>query len=80
MGKPLSTDLPDRVIVAVYGGMSRRAAAEQFGVAASTAIPRVEQWQRRGSVRPRPLGGGNRSQRIEVHNGEILPWWRRRLT
>jgi len=52
--------------------MSRRAVAERFGVAPSTAIRWVQQWRRTGSVRPRPQGGDNRSHRIEAHADEIL--------
>ena len=38
MTKPLSSDLRERLIEAVAAGMSRRAAADRFGVAASTAV------------------------------------------
>ncbi len=72
MTKPLSNDLRHRVISAVGDGMSRRAAAERFGIAPSTAIRWVQQWRRTGSVQPRPLGGDKRSHRIEVHADEIL--------
>jgi transposase len=72
MGKALSNDLRQRVVAAVVGGMSRRAAAERFGVAASTAIRWVEQWRKTGSIRPRPQGGDNRSHRIEAYGEEIL--------
>ena len=72
MTKPLSIDLRERLISAVEGGMSRRAAAERFGVAASTAINWVARWRQTGSVRPRPQGGDFRSHRIEVHADEIL--------
>ena len=34
MGKPLSLDLRSRLVAAVAGGMSRRGAAERFGVSA----------------------------------------------
>ena len=44
MPKPLSIDLRERVLAAVAGGMSRRAAAERFGVAPSTAIKWVATW------------------------------------
>ena len=47
--------------------MTRRAAAERFGVAASTAVRWVHQWRQTGSVEPRPQGGDKRSHRIEVH-------------
>ena len=36
MTKPLSSDLRARQIEAVAAGMSRRAAADRFGIAAST--------------------------------------------
>lgn len=72
MTRPLSIDLRERLISAVESGMSRRAAAERFGVAASTAIRWVDRWLQAGHVRPRPLGGDKRSHRIEAHAGEIL--------
>jgi transposase len=72
MTKALSIDLRERLITAVEGGMSRRAAAERFGVAVSTAIKWADQWRRTGDVRPRPQGGDKRSQRIEAHAEEIL--------
>jgi transposase len=72
MTRPLSNDLRQRVVGAVAGGMSRRAAAERFGVAVSTAIKWVQQWRKTGSFRPRPQGGDNRSHRIEAHGEEIL--------
>lgn len=72
MTKPLSTDLRERLVAAVDGGMSRRSAAQRYGVAASTAIKWVAQWRQTGDVRPRPRGGDQRSHRIEAHAEEIL--------
>ena len=72
MTKPLSLDLRERLISAVDDGMTRRAAAERFGVAASTAIEWVDRWRRTGDIRPQPQGGDYRSHRIEAHAGEIL--------
>lgn len=72
MTRALSDDLRKRVVAAVDGGMSRRAAARRFGVAASTAIHWVERWRRTGSARPLPQGGDFRSHRIEAHADEIL--------
>jgi len=72
MTKPLSIDLRERLVSAVEGGMSRRSAAERFGVAASTAIKWVDRWRQAGDVRPRRQGGDKRSHRIEAHAGEIL--------
>ncbi len=72
MTRPLSNDLRQRVVAAVAGGMSRRAAADRFGVAASTAMKWVRRWYETGSFRPRPQGGDHRSHRIEAHGAEIL--------
>src|SRR4051812_20843093 len=54
MTKPLSSDLRERLIEAVAGGMSRRAAADRFGIAASTAVKWVRRWRDTGSKAPRP--------------------------
>ena len=72
MTKPLSLDLRERLISTVEGGMTRRAAADRFGVAASTAIKWMDQWRRTGDIRPRPQGGDYRSHRIEALADEIL--------
>ena len=72
MTKPLSSDLRERLIEAVAGGMSRRAAADRFGIAASTAVKWVRRWRDTGSKAPRPQGGDKRSDRIEAHAKEIL--------
>ena len=72
MSKPLSSDLRMRLIDAVAQGMSCRAAAGRFGVAASTAVKLVRRWRDTGSMAPRPQGGDKRSDRIEAHADEIL--------
>jgi transposase len=72
MTKPLSPDLRLRVVGAIDAGMSRRAAAERFGVAASVAVKLYELWRRTGSVEPRPQGGDKRSKRIEAHAEAVL--------
>ena len=72
MTKPLSLDLRERLISAVDGGMTRRAAAARFGVAASTAIKWADRWRQTGDIRPRPQGGDYRSHRIEAYAEEIL--------
>ena len=72
MTKPLSGDLRERLIQAVVAGMSRRAAADRFGVAASTAVKWVRRWRDTGSKAARPQGGDRRSDRIEAHAEEIL--------
>ena len=74
MTKPLSKDLRQRVIGAVEDGMSRRAAAERFGIAPSAAVKWHALWRETGSVEPRPQGGDKRSARIEAFAEEILAW------
>ena len=72
MSKPLSVDLRERVVAAVDGGLSRRRAAERFGVSISSAIRWTAQVRRTGDVRPRRVGGDKRSKRIEAYAPVIL--------
>ncbi len=72
MGKPLSDDLRLRLVGAVAGGLSRRAAAARFGVSAATAVRWVHAINTTGSVRPKPQGGDTRSHRIEAFASVIL--------
>lgn len=72
MSKPLSVDLRERVVGAVESGLSRRKAAERFGVSISSAIRWAAQVRRTGDVRPRRVGGDKRSQRIEAYALVIL--------
>lgn len=71
MARTLSQDLRDRVVAAIDGGMSCRAAAAHFGVSASSAI----RWRRlalkHGKAFARPRGGDRHSGRIEAHGGFI---------
>ena len=57
MMRPLSNGLRERVIGVVEGGLSRRAAAERFGIAVATAVRWVRSWRESGSAAPRRLGG-----------------------
>ena len=73
MTKPLSPDLRIRIIQAVeVEGMSRRAAAERFGVAPSTAVELLRQWKATGTYEARPQGGDRRSAPIEAHAAELV--------
>jgi transposase len=72
MAKTLSEDLRSRLIMAVDGGMSRRGAAERFGVAASTAVRWVSEWRSTGTMRAKPKGGDRRSHRVEAHGAFLL--------
>lgn len=72
MAKSISEDLRSRVIAAVDGGLSRRAAAQRFGVAAASAVRWVREWRESGATRAKPQGGDKRSQRIEAYREVIL--------
>ena len=62
-----SQDLRDRVIDAVaHGGMSRRGAAERFGVSESVAIKWVERFERTG-FRTAGKMGGHKRLKLEPH-------------
>lgn len=69
MATAYSRDLRVRVIAAVDGGMSRRAAAGQFAVSESSAIRWVREWKASGCAEARPRGGDRHSHRIEAHAG-----------
>jgi len=72
MAKTLSEDLRSRVIAAVAGGMSRRAAAARFGVAIASAVRWVDEWRTTGATCAKPKGGDQRSHRIEAYRDIIL--------
>ena len=72
MARSLSEDLRTRLIAAIEGGMSRRAAARRFGVAAASAVRWVKAWRTTGTVRAKPQGGDKRSRRIEAYRAVIV--------
>src|SRR5260370_21943861 len=72
MAKSLAEDLRARVIAAVGGGLSRRAAAARFGVAAASAVRWVREWRETGATCARAQGGDQRSHRIEAYRDVIL--------
>ena len=58
MAKPYSSDLRERVVKAVMqDGMSRRAAAQRFGIGVSTVITWMQHWRGTGHVKPGQMGG-----------------------
>jgi transposase len=67
MSKALSIDLRERVVGAVGRGVSRRQAAERFGVSPSSAVRWKKLEHDTGRVEPKALGGDRRSGRIEAH-------------
>ena len=54
MSKPPSIDLRSRLVAAVAGGLSRRSAAERFGVSAATAERWVHAVNKTGTVQAKP--------------------------
>jgi transposase len=78
MAQPLSMDLRSRLLAAVDGGMSCRAAARRFGVAASTAIRWEARRRETGDFAPKPQGGDMRSGRVEERAADILAIWEAR--
>jgi transposase len=60
------------LIAAVDAGLSRRAAADRFGVAVASAIRWVRAWRETGSTCAKRQGGDKRSQRIEAYRHIIL--------
>ena len=71
MTKALSIDLRDRVARYVLAGHSRRQAAEVFGIAPSTAIRYVAQYEATGSLVPKKQGGDRRSK-LGTHGAYVL--------
>jgi putative transposase len=71
MGKPYSMDLRERVVRAVeIGGLSRQAAARQFGMAASTVINWMRRVRETGSLVPGQMGG----HKPKAIRGEYRDW------
>jgi len=68
-------DLRSRLLAAVDGGASCRAAAKRFGVAPSTAIRWQAQRRNTGDFAPKPQGGDMRSRRVEERAEDILAVW-----
>ena len=76
MGNPLSNDLRSRVARAVAGGLTRCAAAAQFGVSPASVVRWVEAVPASGSVEPKSQGGDTRSHRV----GSVTSWAEKRPT
>lgn len=71
MARSLSQDLRDRVVAAIDGGLSCRAAAERFGVSVSSAIRWRQLALAHGQAVAKPRGGDRHSGRIEAHGAFI---------
>ena len=71
MARALGADLRERVIEAVEGGLSTRAAARRFAVGESTAGAWHRRWRATGSVQPRRQGNQGGSQ-LDAHEAFLL--------
>jgi transposase len=72
MAKTLSADLRSRLIAAVEGGMSRRAASAHFKVGVAIAIRVIREFRATGTTAAKPKGGDQRAPRIEAFRDIIL--------
>ena len=72
MPRVLLQDLRERVVTAIDGGMSCRAAAARFGVSAASAIRWRQLVVRHGTPAARPQGGDRRMARTDAHATFIL--------
>ena len=68
----LSIGLRSRLVAAVTGGVSRRAAAERFGVSVAGAVRWMQALNTVGTVEAKPQGGDTTSHRIEALRDVIL--------
>jgi transposase len=70
MARPLSNDLRERVIAAMFRGESCRAVASRFGVAVSSVVKWSQRHRATGSVAPGKMGG-HRKRVLEPHRAFI---------
>ena len=71
MARAFGLDLRRRVVAAIDGGMSARAAAARFSVGISTAISWHRQWRETGSLEPGRQGKPAGSK-LDAHAAFIL--------
>jgi transposase len=71
MTRAYSSDLRERVIGAVAGGLSARSVSKIFVVSASSAIKWVRQWRLDGRTAPSPVRGHRRAV-LEPHAAWLL--------
>src|SRR5204862_3403981 len=70
MARPLSNDLRERVVGAVYGGESCRSVSARFGVAVSSVVKWSQRYRATGSIAPGKMGG-HRKPLLEPHRAFI---------
>ena len=71
MTRALSNDLRERVVAAIIGGESCRAAAARFGVAVSSVVKWSQRYRATGSLTPEKMGG-HRKRVLEPHRAFVL--------
>jgi transposase len=74
MTAPVSNDLRLRVVRAIDGGLSRRAASARFDVSIASAVRWYQRYKHTGRVEPDAIGGDRHSQRAEAHAPKVLSW------
>jgi transposase len=74
MTAPVSNDLRHRVVRAIDGGLSRRAASARFDVSIASAVRWYQRYKRTGRVDPDAIGGDRHSHRAEAHAGTVMGW------
>jgi putative transposase len=78
MAAPLSMDLRLRVVRAIDDeGMSRRGAADRFGVGVRTAVRWMAEFRATGSVAPQPMGNPT-PPKLTAHRETVLALLRER--
>jgi putative transposase len=71
MTRPLTNDLRERGVAAVYGGESCRAGAARFGVAVCSVVKWSQRFRATASIAPGKMGG-HRKPILEPHRAFIL--------
>jgi transposase len=74
MGKAHSVDLRERVYGDVALGKSRRAAAERFGVSASTGVRLAQRMAKTGSLEPAVQGRPRGTGKLAAHQDRLIAW------
>lgn len=72
MARAYSMDLRDRVVAAVKGGQSARAAGNRFGIGVATAIRWARQYRKTGSVAHGQMGGHKKRMIAGEHRTWLL--------
>src|ERR1700682_2797802 len=73
MARPYSMDLRERVVQAVeQEGLSRRQAAERFGIGIKTAIDWLRRFRETGSMAAKPMGGCRPKKIVGQHRDWLL--------